>query len=256
MDNPFIWLLTGPPLVLLILYYAAFLAGGLGFFVAAFRSTRPGLRIIFLVAGIGVIIAPFAANFVQQAIAEQGAASRQQQLASMDRTDLSGKLPRKFVTVGNYSAADITFIKTRYGMSQFPPEEDARLASVYRHYRSQAFCHTHSSGETLAPGIRIPVCKPIPDTIQEALEIKEPVLFFADGFSTSHRRSNTLVGDMYEVRLITPTEDLLVEYFEQTTLDTPPSVINPYSSGQELKSGAIAPTRREFIQAALEGASR
>jgi hypothetical protein len=256
MDNPFIWLLIGPLFVLLILFYLTFFAGGMGFVVAAFRSATFARKIIFLLLGLGVIFAPFAGNLVQRTFAEQNATKRQEQLAGMDRTDLAGKLPRKFVTVGNYSEADMAFIRTQYRMSQFPPDENDRLAAVYRHFRAQEYCLSHSSGKTLAPGIDIPICKDIPDTIQEALGIGEPVLFFAEGSSTSYRRSNILVGAIYEVRLITPAEDLLVDYFEQTTIDAPASIMNPYSSGQRLKPDEKPPTRREFIQAALEGASR
>ncbi|MFN7165265.1 MAG: hypothetical protein ACK4P2_10660 [Hyphomonas sp.] len=256
MDNLFYWFLTVPPLILLILYYLAFLAGGAGFLVAAFRSTCPGRRIAFSLVGLGILIAPFAADFGQKRAARHSAAERAQQLASLERTDLAGKLPRKLVTVGNYSEADISFIKTQYGMSQFPPEENERLSSAYRHYRSQEFCKRHSAGKMMSPEINIPVCKEIPGTVQEALGLREPVLVLAEGFSTSLRRSNTHLGDIYEIRLVTPEEDVLVDYFEEETLDDPASIINPYSSGQRLKPGQKILTRKEFIEAALEGASR
>ena len=100
------------------------------------------------------------------------------------------------------------------------------------------------------------MCRDLPGSIQSALKINEPVLFFAEGSSTSYRRSNTLVGKMYEVRLVTRTEDLLVDYFEQRTVEDPVGITNPYSSGWKLDRRHKAPTMKEFIQTALEGASR
>ena len=106
------------------------------------------------------------------------------------------------------------------------------------------------------PGTQIPICRDLPDSIQTALDIKEPVLFFADAESTSYRISNTFVGNMFEIRLVTRTEDLLVDYYEDRFLKRPAGITNPYSSGFTLDPNGQRVSRRVFIERAVDGAKR
>lgn len=104
--------------------------------------------------------------------------------------------------------------------------------------------------------IQIPICKDLPPSIHVAVNIKEPVLFFAEGSKTSYLMSNTRVGNMYEIRLITPTEDLLVDYYEDRILERPAGITNPFSSGYERDPDAPRLHIIDFIKRALEGAPR
>lgn len=256
MHDGMLWFLVLPVLVLAILYYLGFLTIGLSFVVSGFRSSNPGRRAILVLIGLGVVSAPFIFSKIQRLIAERNADTLQQEIAGLDRIDLAGRLPEKFVTVGRYHQSDIDFIGRRYGMSQFAKQENDRLKTAYRRYRKAEFCHKYLYKKKMAPNINISNCRDLPASIQAALNIQEPILFFVEGSATSYRRSNVIIGKMYEVRLVTPQEDLLVDYYEQRTVDDPASIINPYSSGRRLDWRDKPPTKQEFVEAALQGASR
>lgn len=256
MHDEMLWILVFPVLVVAILYYLGFLTIGLSFVVSGLKSGNRGRRAILVLIGVGVVSAPFVISKIQRLIAERKADTVQQEIAGLERIDLQGRLPEKFVTVGRYHESDIEFIQRRYGMSQFAKRENDRLRAAYRNFRKAEFCHKYLYKKKIAPNINISNCRDLPASIQAALDITEPVLFFVEGSSTSYRRSNIIMGKMYEVRLVTPQEDLLVDYYEQRTVDDPASITNPYSSGRRLDRRDKPPTKQEFVEAALQGASR
>ena len=256
MDNWMFWLLVFPVLAAAFLYFLGVFTIGSGLVVAGLKSARSGRKAILVVIGIGVIAAPFIAMKIQSLVAQQEADAVQEQLAALERIGLQGRLPQRFVTVGSYGKADTDFIQKRYGLRQFSDPEDVRLREAYSSYRKTSFCHKFLYKEKMAPNINIPNCRSPPESIQAALNIEEPVLFFVEGASTSYRRSNVIVGTMYEIRLVTKNEDLLVDYYEQRMLDDPAGITNPYTSGRKVDSDDKPPTQREFIEAAMQGASR
>jgi len=255
MDNWAFWILVFPMLLIAILYYLGFLTVGLGFVSSAFKSRNFIRKFFLLFIGIGVISFPFLAIKLQHFQADRKADQRQEYIDNLERVSLNGRLPRKFVTVGIFSKPDIDFIKRQYRIGQYTQTETDRLARAYQLYRKAQFCHTHSSGKTL-PGTQIPICRDLPESIQAVLEIKEPILFFAEGSNTSLRTSNTFVGNIYEARLVTRSEDLLIDYYEDRTLERPAGITNPYSSGLKRDPNAEKLSRRDFIQKALKGATR
>lgn len=255
MDNWAFWILVFPMLLIAILYYLGFLTVGLGFVSSAFKSRSIVGKFVFLLVGIGVISLPLLAVKIQHFQADRKADQRQEYLDNLARVSLNGRLPLKFVTVGRFSKPDIDFIKRQYRIGQYSQTETDRLADAYRLYRKAEFCHTHSSGKTL-PGTQIPICRDLPESIQAVLEIKEPILFFAEGSNTSLRTSNTFVGNIYEARLVTRSEDLLIDYYEDRTLERPAGITNPYSSGLKRDPNAERLSKRDFIQRALKGARR
>lgn len=256
MDSWAFWLLVFPVLLAAVLYFLGFFTVGLGFVSSASKTRNPRRRLIKLFVGICVILAPFLLIKFQHIRADIKADQREVQLANMERVHLAGRLPKRFVAVGGFQQTHIDLIKKESGMGQFPKTENDRLASAYRQFRRVEFCHSHSSGKMMSKKIQIPICKDLPQSIHAALNIKEPVLFFAEGSNTSYLMSNTHVGNMYEVRLITSTEDLLVDYYEDRILERSAGVTNPFSSGYKRDPDAPKLHIIDFIKRALERASR
>ena len=256
MDSWAFWLLVFPVLLVAALYYLGFLTAGLSFVKSAFKSKNPGRKLALLVMGFGIISTPFLLTKYQHVQAGKKADQRAEQLANMERVDLAGRYPKKFVTVGGYQKTHIDLIKKESRMRQFPQAENDRLARAYRLYRRAEFCHSHSAGKTLSSNTKVPACRELPESIHAALNIKEPVLFFVEGSSTSFLQSNTRVGNMYELRLVTPTQDLLVDYYEDRLLDRPAGISNPYSSGYKRDPDAPRLHIIDFIKRNLEGALR
>ncbi len=255
MDNLMFWILVFPVLLLMLLYYLGFLSIGIRTISSGAKSKRPRRKLQTLLLGIVIILFPFLLIKAQHIRADQKADQRAEQLAAIERVNLVGNMPRKFVTVGNFSDDDIAFIKRQYRIGTYPKTEAERLAAAYRHYRRTEFCHTHSSGKMMSSKIKIPICKDLPDSIQTALDLREPTLFFAEGSNTSYRVSNTSVGKMYEARLITKTRDRLVDYYEERFVERPAGITNPYSSGFKRVPNQPRFSRRDFIQRAMEGAA-
>lgn len=254
MDNPLFWLLVFPVMLVIALYYLGVLTVGLGFIGAAFKTRRPALKVTAAALGIVFISSPFIYPKVQRAIAENKADQRQVQLAQMERVNLANRLPKKFVIIGRYKETDIALIENRYGLSQFPVIEDIRLTKAYIKYRSAADCKRHTGRKRTRKTI-IPACSQSADTLQSILKMQEPALFFIEGLNTSYRPTGTLIGKIYEARLITSTENLLVDYFEQKTVESPPSFINPFKSDRDLDLQHKPPAAADFIEAVLEDAS-
>ena len=256
MDSWAFWLLVFPVLLVAALYYLGFLTAGLSFVKSAFTSKNPGRQFAFLFIGIGIMSTPFLLTKFQHVQADKRADQRAERLANLERIDLAGRYPKWFVTVGGYQKTHIDLIKQESRMRQFPQAENDRLASAYRLYRQAEFCHSHSAGKTLSRKVKIPICRDLPESIHAALSIKEPVLFFVKGASTSYLMSNTHVGNMYEVRLVTPTQDLLVDYYEDRILERPAGITNPFSSGYTRDPDAPRLHIIDFIKRNLEGARR
>lgn len=254
MDNGAFWLLVFPLLLAAVLYFFGFFTVGLGFISSALKSKSPAFKPLLLFIGLGIASYPVLAIKMQQFRADEKADERQDYLADLEKVTLNGRLPQKFVTVGRFSESDIDFIKRRYRLGQYSKIETDRLARAYRLYRKAEFCHTHSSGKTL-PGTQLSICRDLPDSIQSALNTKEPILFIAEGSNTSLRTSNKIVGNMYEVRLVTKSDDRLVDYYEDRTLDRPAGITNPFSSGVKRDPKAEKLSRRDFIQRAFQTAN-
>lgn len=250
-------LLVLPVLVAAILTYLGILAVGLGTIVAAFKSAHPVVKGALLVVGVLVILSPVLFHTGMDMRAQHRADQRQAHLAQLDRTSLAGRMPRHFIAVGSGLTSDrIAFIAARYPLRTYPEPENMRLVEAYRAYRRAELCHRRFPGNPMMRGTRLPVCKPLPDSVQSALDLREPLLVFAEGFSTSMREDNILAGDIYEIRLITPKEDLLVAYYEERTVEETVSIFNPYASGRRNASDERPPTLKAFIETAIEDASR
>ncbi len=261
MDNWMFWILVAPVLLLMLLYYLGFLSAGIGVFRRALRARSPGQKIALVVMAGLVAFAPFLWTQYQHKQADFQADQRAQELAAIPRVDLStqarpGGRALKFVTVGTFSEADITFITGQHRLRAYSPEEQKRLSTAYRNYRAAVFCHSHSSGKMMSSKVKIPICKDLPDSVQVALDLKEPTLFLINGRATSYRVSNVSVGDMYEARLITPTKDALVDYYEEKFVERPPGITNPFSSGYKLVPNQPRFSRRDFLTRALAGVKR
>lgn len=255
MDSLAFWILVFPLLLVAVLYYLGFLSVGLGIVATAFKSKGVVGKTILLTIGLCIISFPFLAIKFQHFSADRKADQRQEELAKLERISLTGRMPRKFVTVGRYHQSHIDLIKKESRMVQFPQAENDRLAKAYRQYRRAEFCHSHSAGKTLSPKINIPICRDLPDSIHAVLKLKEPVLVFAEGSNTSFLQSNTHVGKKYELRLITPTDDYLVDYYENRTLERPAGITTPFSSGYARDSDAPKLHIIDFIQRNLDDPS-
>lgn len=255
MGSALFWLLVFPVLLAAVLVYLGVLVVGLGTIRIAFGSRSPAVRALLIVAGVLVIASPALYHLGADKLARQRADLRQTDLASLERVDLAGRLPGRFIAVGNFRPELIDSIRSRYGMSIFPEAENNRLVEAYRLHRRAELCHRRF-GDQKVPGTALPKCKPMADSIQSALDLREPILVFAEGRHTSMREDNVIAGEIYEIRLITPREDLLVAYFEERTVESATSIFNPYAPPRRRASDERAPTLQEFIETALQGADR
>jgi len=245
-----------PVLIAGALVFLAIFATGAGTIAAALRSAHPAPKAALLLAGILIILSPFLYQAAANTRAESNADQREASLADLERVDLAGRLPDKFITVGNFGPELISEIETRYRLRTYDDEENQRLTEAYRAYRQAELCHRRFPGNPMMPGTRLPKCKPLPASVQAALALDEPVLVFAEGRHTSLREDNILAGQMYEIRLITADEDLLVAYYEERTVEDRPGIFNPYASGRRNASDECPPTLEAFIEIAMQDASR
>ena len=246
-----------PVIVAAVLTYLGILVVGLGPIVAVYRSAPSYLKGLLIFAGLLVIVSPalFLAGMDQRA--EQKADQREAHLAQLERADLTGRLPKHYITVGGGFSSDLhAFVETRFGLRRFPEAEDTRLSEAYRSWRRAERCHRLNPDNPMFQGTQLPICKPLPGALQSALGLGEPVLVFAVGHATSLLEDNVIAGEVYEIRLVTPQEDLLVAYFEERTIEDVPSVFNPYASGRKKASTERPPALKDFIETSLEGASR
>ena len=255
MNSGLFWWLVAPSLVAAILTYLVILFVGLGTIWAAHRSAHPLVKGALVSVGMLVILSPLLFHAGMEMRAQHKADVRQADLAEMERVDLAGRLPARFIAVGSFRPELIDFIEARYRLSRYPQAENKRLVGAYRAYRRAERCHRVLAG-VMMPGTKIPVCKTLPDKVQSALDLREHLLVFAEGRDTSLREDSTIAGRIYEIRLITPQEDLLVDYFEERTVEGTPSVFNPYASRRRLASDAQAPNIKAFIETAMQRAGR
>lgn len=250
-------LLVLPLLVAAVLTYLGILAIGLGPIVAVFRSVSKPVKGVLIVLGLLMILSPILFHFGMDMRAQHKADKRLAELAALERTSLAARLPRYYVgTPGFFSPELNAFVERRYGLRRLPEAEDYRLSQAYAHYREAESCHRFNSDNPMMPGTRLPKCKLLPDSVQSVLGLREPILVFAEGHATSMQEDNILAGKIYEIRLITPKEDLLVAYYEERTVEDTPGIFNPYASGRRNASDEPPPTLKAFIEAGLEGANR
>lgn len=255
MNSELFWWLVAPALVAAIVTYLGILFVGLGTIVAAYRSAHPLVKGALYSVGILLISSPLLFHAGMEMRAQHKADVRQADLIGMERVDLAGRLPARFIAVGSFRPELIDFIEARYRLSRYPQAENKRLVGAYRAYRRAERCHRVLAGEMM-PGTKIPVCKALPDKVQSALGLREHLLVFAEGRDASLREGNTIAGRIYEIRLITPQEDLLVDYFEERTVEGTPSVFNPYASWRRNASNEQAPSLKAFIETAMQRAGR
>lgn len=253
MGTMIFWILVFPMLVIGALYYLGFFAAGGALLARTTKTKKGATRIALAAGGLAVMAFPFALNLAISTYAQWQADARQAYLAGLERVSLKGRMPRHYVAVGPLNAAAHTVLRAHYGLNPYPDAEDKRLTEAYRRYRRYEFCERHSRGEYIK-GTRIPLCRKAAPTLHAALNLKEPTLFIARDANTSLRQSRTIAGEIYEIRLITPREDLLVDYYEERTVKGYPSIINPYASDVRLASDGRPPTMAEFLRAALERA--
>lgn len=256
-DTMMFVILVLPGLLLAGLVYLGILAVGLGTIVAAFKSAHPVLKGTLVLAGVLVILSPVLFQWGTDMRAQKKADQRQAHLAQLERASFAGRMPARFITSGNFGPELRQFIRTRYRLAEFPEAENQRLVEAYRAYRGAEWCHRRFPGNPpMMRGTKLPTCKPLPDSVQSALGLREPILVFAEGFNTSMREDNILAGEIYEIRLITPEDDLLVAYFEERTVEDRSGMFNQYASGRRNASSEQPPTLKAFIETAMKEAGQ
>jgi hypothetical protein len=179
-----------------------------------------------------VILSPVLFHFGMDIRAHHKADKRLAELAALERTSLAGRLPRHYIDTGEFYPELDAFVRQRHGLRRLPEPEDERLSQAYQHYRAAENCHRRNPDNPMLPGTQLPICRPVPESVQSALGLREPLLVFAAGHATSMMEDNILAGKIYEIRLITPEEDLLVAYYEERTVENKPGIFNPYASGR------------------------
>lgn len=255
MNSAMFWILVLPVLLAAVLYFLSFFVLGTGIAVAGSQKIRGMGRVAIVLFGICVIAAPFVLEFYLESQAQRRADERQAELAALERTSLEGRLPVHYLPLNPLVPIEVEIVERRHGLRRFEESEETRLRAAYRQFRKAEFCNQHFAGQTM-PGTALSVCRPLPASVHDAVATDQPFLVFATDHDTSLRQSNTVAGKMYEIRLITPEEDLLVDYFEERTVMRRPGITRPFSSEVQLASDGRPPHRSEFIKAALEGASR
>lgn len=253
MDNWIFWILVFPLLLLMALYYLGFLTAGLSFIGVASKRSAPKRNLVILIVGLLIAAAPFIAGKIQRTHAERQADLRQAEIANFDRVSLKTRMPKKFVAVSRSDNPHLKRVAAKYGLRPFHKAEEDRLRTAYIQYRRGEHCHRRSPGKMMSEKIQIPVCREIPPSIQDVLNLREPVLFFAADHITTHQRSRIGMGKRYELRLLTPREDRLVDYFEQRTIRKPVGITNPFGSGWILDRDHEPPRLEAFLENALRG---
>jgi hypothetical protein len=254
MFDGMFWFLVFPVLAAAALVYLVIFIIGAGTIRIAFSLANPVIKVTVIALGLMVLASPYLYQAAMDWRAGRKADAREANLANLERVSLAGRLPATFITVGDFRPELIRFIETNYPLRAHPAPENKRMAEAYRNYRRAELCNRRSPGKML-PGTQIPICKKLPASLQSAMGLTEPVLVFANGFNTSMREDNILAGKIYEIRLITPKEDLLVAYYEQRTVESKPWLFNPYSSGRRLDTKEPATRLETFIETAMQGAS-
>lgn len=255
MGDGLFWLLVFPILAMAVLTFVVILAVGLGTIRAALKSTNTAVKSMLLIAGLLVIASPVVYHWGMEQRAQGNADQRQTYLESLERISLVGILPRRFIAVGNFRPELIAHIRSQYQLMPFPEVQDEQMVEAYRLYRRAELCHRLFGNETV-PGTALSKCRSLAVSVQSALNLKEPILVFAEGRHTSLREDNVSAGKMYEIRLITPDQDFLVDYFEERTVNGNPSIFNPYAPERHRASNQRPPTLHEFIEDAMHEASR
>ena len=255
MGDGLFWLLVFPVLLAAILALLGILVVGLGTIRVAFKSTNLAVRTLLIIVGILVIASPALYHLGMEGRAQNRADQRLIHLEQLERTNLAGQLPRRFIAVGNFRPELIDFIRSQYRISTFYEDENERLVEAYRLYRRAELCHRRFGDKTV-PGTALQQCRPLADSVQAALRLREPILVFVEGRHTSLREDNVTAGKMYEIRLITQQNDLLVDYFEERTVEGAPTIFNPYTPKRRRASKERPPTLQEFIETAMREASR
>jgi hypothetical protein len=128
--------------------------------------------------------------------AQQMADRREAELAKLERVNLAGRLPTRFIAVGDFRPELLNFIQTEYRLGRFPADDETRLVDAYRLHRAAERCNRRFAGET-QPGTKLPKCRALPGSLQRALALREPILVFAEGRHTSLREDNVLAGEIY-----------------------------------------------------------
>ena len=249
------WLLIGPVLVVALLYVAGFAGAGVAV-IRAGSAQRPGRRRL-LVWGLGGVIAfaPALLLKAQDHRMAREAEARQAGLAALPRVDITRQRPRRVLFVGVIDELEARIAKA-HGLRRFADSEAERLQQAYRRQRSAESCHRRHPPGAVMRGTRIPVCRDVPaDSLSEVLGLRETILVVVSGRSVSQRQSRVSVGPMYELRLVGPHRDDLVDYYEQTMIRQPASVLRPFSSGWRLKAGERGRRLDDFVADALEGAA-
>lgn len=255
MGDGLFWLLVFPILVTAILALMVILVVGLGTIRAALKSTNAAVKTVLLIAGLLVIASPVLYHWGMEQHVQGRADQRQTYLDNLERISLAGALPRRFIAVGNFRPELTAHIRSQYRLMSFPEVQEERMVEAYRLYRRAELCHRRF-GDEVVPGTALSKCRPLAVSVQSALNLNEPILVFAEGRHTSLREDNVSAGKMYEIRLITPKQDMLVDYFEERTVKGTPSIFNPYAPERRRASRQRAPTLREFIEGAMHEASR
>ena len=250
MDNFGYWLLIGPLVLIAVLYVLGFFTAG-AIVAGGARRARPRQKSVFLVLGLLIAVAPWLHLKWMDARELARAEARLNRLAELERIDLKGRIPDRILVSGRSASPLLMKAAARYGLRPYAEDEAARLSAAYGRYRANEYC-LRTDPDAMIPGTAIRRCKPLESSIQEALELREPILVFAHDNSTSYRQSNTYVGAMYELRLITAREDRLVDYYEELSVNAPFSPIRPFGSGWRKATNERPMRPEDFLIRALE----
>lgn len=259
MDNPLFWLLVFPLIIIAVLWYLGFITTGLLILTRAFKSKSILFATLLSLIAIGVIAYPFVYPKAYEKVAEKDSKSREQQLNDLPRYDVSQNMPRYFVNMSKLSETDLNYIKKKYKFREFYSKEDTRLKEAYEKYRRTEYCIKHIASKKKPKSLRkenlhiVPSCGKKADNLSAALDQRQPAIYFIEGFNTAYRLKGPLRGKIYELRYVTPTEDYLIDYFEQRTIKEPRTPANPFSSGRDLDWRHTPPERLDFIKDGLSG---
>ncbi len=239
------------------MWYLGYLLPAAVLIKTAFRSRSLTVGLILIAAAVAFAMTPFVLPKKFEEKAKVDAVDRQTYIANLPRYDIRLKMPKKIVNLGRLSEKDLQTLSTKYGIKEFNDFEDERLKEAYASYRRTEYCYRHIAGtepKSLknSPLGMVPSCNQLPESMIVALKPKMPAIYFVENKSMSEKMKGPIQGTSYEIRYISATEDLLIDYFEQKTVEEfkrPGQV----TSGRKLDHTHKPPRRMEFITLALSG---
>lgn len=218
IDNPLWWLLIIVVIVSCIIFYGKFLLLSTVLVKISSKDNSNSTLNIIIVTVTLVVIYSILAPQINQHYHQKKTKNRITQIMEFERTSLVGRLPNRYVQFFSLKDEELRKLEKTHNISPVSASEKKRIYRLYSRYQNHAYnCYRlykigSKSPPTMEDYYSKEKCDSFPRSLPEALKLEEPILFLLSGANTTMR--DTPAGIMNEVRLITPEDSFLIEYYE------------------------------------------